>query len=69
MKNNDEIWGFIYIVVALFAAYYFATHVGIDATLPEAEHREQVIRLMLSPIAFISFSIVGVLNIRFRKQF
>jgi hypothetical protein len=68
MKNNDEVLGFIYIVAALLAAFYFATHVGqIDPTLSEQEYKEQVRLLTLSPIAFAAFSIIGVCNIKFRK--
>jgi hypothetical protein len=69
MKKNDEVLGFIYIVVALFAAFYFATHVGqpIDPNLSEQEYKQEVRLLMLSPIAFAAFSIIGVCNIKFRK--
>ena len=70
MKNYDEVWAYIYFVAALFAAFYFATHIGqpIDPNLSEEEYRNQVTYLILSPITFVFFSAMGIAVLKCKHQ-
>ena len=69
MKNYDEVWAYIYFVAALFAAFYFATHIGEPMEgLAEQEKRDKVIYLILSPICFVFFSAMGLIVLKCKRK-